>query len=174
MIIMSVFYFAIFAAFNIKGLPMKNEFFLFSNQQKNVSGTANVLIDSLAPFNGVVGNFVTNGETVYVNAHQQFDARRSGSLTFWFKADITNGKHDYEAGSGLHINYALFEKVDEGTIYTPFQAVYGSGIVSVTFDYDKGTLAVGFDLEVQNNPDEPRLKAIGAFRDVSGLEHAKK
>ncbi|KIF59611.1 MULTISPECIES: hypothetical protein [Pseudomonas] len=153
---------------------MKNEFFLFSNQQKNVSGTGNVLIDSLAPFNGVVDTFITDGEEVYVSARQQFDAKRSGSLTFRFKADITNGKHDYEADSGLSISYALLEKVEGGTKITPFPAVYGSGTVAVTFDYDKGALAVGFNLEVQNSPTEPRLKAIGAFRDVSGLEHVKK
>ncbi|PNG43297.1 hypothetical protein DMX02_09605 [Pseudomonas jessenii] len=153
---------------------MKNEFFLFSNKQKNVSGTANVLIDSLAPFNGVVETFATNGEEVYVNARQQFDATRSGSLTFRFKADITNGKHDYEADSGLSIFYSLVEKSDDWTKITPYPAVYGSGAVTVSFDYAKGTLAVGFDLEVQNHSTEPKLKAIGAFRDVSGLEHVKK
>ena len=57
---------------------MKNEFFLFSNQQKNVSGTGNVLIDSLAPFNGVVDTFITDGEEVYVSARQQFDANDQG------------------------------------------------------------------------------------------------
>jgi hypothetical protein len=153
---------------------MKNEFFLFSNKQKNVSGTANVLIDSLAPFNGVVETFATNGEEVYVNARQQFDATRSGSLTVRFKADITNGKHDYEADSGLLVFYNLVEKSAGWTKITPYFAVDGSGAVTVSFDYAKGTLALGFDLEVQNNPTEPQLKAIGAFRDVSGLEHVKK
>ncbi|QAX83456.1 hypothetical protein C2E19_06195 [Pseudomonas sp. DTU12.3] len=153
---------------------MKNEFFLSSKQQKDVSGTANVLIDSLAPFNGVVETFVTNGEEVYVIARQQFDATRSGSLMFNFKTDITNGKHDYETGSGLYIFYNLIEKTDDWEKLTPYPAVYGSGTVTVSFDYAKGTLAVEFDLEVQNNSTEPKLKAIGAFRDVSGLEHVKK
>ncbi|MBH3407320.1 hypothetical protein I5P86_19890 [Pseudomonas glycinae] len=153
---------------------MKNEFFLFSNQQKNVSGTANVLIDGLVPFNGVVDIFVTDDEEVYVSARQQFDDKRSGSLAFSFKADITDGMHDYEADLGMYISYALFEEVAGGTKITPFPAVYGSGTVNVTFDFDKGTLEVVFNLEVQNSPTEPRLKAIGAFRDVSGLEHVKK
>jgi len=153
---------------------MNNEFFLLSNQQENVSGTANVLIDSLAPFNGVVDNFVTDGEEVYVSAHQQFDAKRSGSLAFRFKADITNDVHDYKADSGMYISYTLLEKVEGGTKITPFPAVYGIGTVKVTFDHGKGTLKVEFNLEVQNSPTEPRLKAIGAFRDVSGLEHVKK
>lgn len=152
---------------------MKNEFFLFSNQQKNVSGTGNALIDSLAPFNGVVLNFITDGKEVYVSARQQFDAKRSGALSFSFKADITNGMHDYEADSEMYISYVLSEEVEGGTKITPFWAVYGSGTVNVTFDHGKGTLEVGFNLEVQNSPTEPRLKAIGAFKNVSGLEHVK-
>lgn len=153
---------------------MKNEFSLSSKKQKNVSGTANVLIHNLAPFNGDVKTFVTNGEEVHVIAHQKFDATRSGSLMFSFKADIINGQHDYKDGSGLSIFYNLVEKIDDREKITLYPAVDGSGTVTVTFDSAKGTLAVDFDLEVQNHPTEPRLKAIGAFRDVSGLEHVKK
>jgi hypothetical protein len=171
---MAVFYFAFSATVNIKGLPMKNEFFLFSNQQENVSGTANALIDNLVPFNGEVDIFVTDNEEVYVSARQQFDDKRSGSLAFSFKADIPDGRHDYEADSGMYISYALFEEVAGGTKITPFPAVYGSGNVNMTFDRSKGTLEVGFNLEVQNSPTEPRLKAIGAFKNVSGLEQVKK
>lgn len=148
---------------------MKNEIFLSSKQQKDVSGTANVLIDGLAPFNGVIETFSTKDKKVFVSANQQFDAIRSGALTFRFMANITNGKHDYEAGSGLSVTYSLRENFGGLIKITPYPAVYGSGAVNVTFDSAKGTLAVGFELEVQNNPTEPKLKAIGAFRDVSGL-----
>lgn len=153
---------------------MKNEFFLTSKKQMAVKGTASVLIDSLAPFTGEVDTFATDGEYVVVIAKQQFDAKRSASLHCEFKADITNGKHNYEEGSGLRISYMLFEEVELGTKFTPYPAVYGSGTLDVTFDLVKGTLALGFDLDVQNNPTEPRLNAKGAFRDVSDLDHLKK
>jgi hypothetical protein len=149
---------------------MKNEFILFSKQQKAVSGTANVLVDSLAPFNGVVENFITDGIRVQVNASQQFDTKRSGKLQFSCDANIRNGVHEYNKDSGLSIMYLLIESSGGWTKIRVYSGVYGSGAVEVAFDKDKGTLAVGFNLEFSNSPS---LKAIGAFRDVSGLEHVE-
>ncbi|RON65220.1 hypothetical protein [Pseudomonas fluorescens] len=153
---------------------MKRDFILPSEQQKAVSGTANVLIDSLGPFDGVVATFKTDGEVVRVTAKQQFDSKRSAVLIFEFGANINNGQHEYTKESGLYLTYMLVEDVGWGTQYIFYSAVYGSGTVKVTFDSHQGTLAVGFDLDVQNDETEPRLNAIGAFRDVSGLEHMKK
>jgi hypothetical protein len=153
---------------------MESNFFISSVNQKSVTGTANVLIEGLPPFKGVVDSFITDGKSVRVSAKQRIDSKRTGVLSFWFMADITNGEHDYKEDLGLSVMYMFLEEVEDGTIITPYPAVYDSGTVNVTFDYAKGTLAVTFKLDVQNNPTEPLREAHGAFNDVSGLEHVKK
>jgi len=152
---------------------MINEFFLFSEKQKAVKGTADVLIDGLYPFNGKVETFITNDEFVVVIAEQDFDTKRSAGLQCRFKADIRNGKHPYDEKLEMNIIYILSEKVPGGTRSRLYPAVYNSGTVDVNFDLVKGTLALGFKLDVQNNPTEPRLDANGSFKKVSGLKHVK-
>ncbi|RBL71762.1 hypothetical protein C3E98_009170 [Pseudomonas sp. MWU13-2625] len=152
---------------------MINEFFLPSEEQEGVEGTADVLVYSLFPFNGKVETFITNDEFVVVIAKQDFDTKRSAGLQCRFKADIRNGEHPYNEKLEMSIIYILSEKVPGGTRSRLYPAVYNSGTVDVNFDLVKGTLALGFKLDVQNNPTEPRLKAHGSFKKVSGLKHVK-
>jgi hypothetical protein len=153
---------------------MINEFFLPSEEQEGVEGTADVLVYSLFPFNGKVETFITNDEFVVVIAKQDFPGERSAGLQCRFKADIRNGEHPYNEKLEMSIIYILSEKVPGGgTRSRPYPAVYGSGTVDVNFDLVKGTLALGFKLKVQNDPSEPRLDANGSFKKVSGLKHVK-
>lgn len=152
---------------------MKREFFLSSKKQKDVSGTANVLVDGRGPFNGVVDTFVKDGNKVYVVAKQKFDLKRSAALSFSFEADIANGKHEYTEDSGLDISYIEGEVFDGWTRYIFYSGIYNTGNVTLTFDGVAGTLKAGFDLDVETDPGKP-LNAIGAFRDVAGLKHINK
>lgn len=153
---------------------MQNKIRLHSKSKKSVSGSANVLIDSLPPFNGSVLKFLTDGKEVLVSANQQFDEKRSASLSISFPESIDNKEHDYVKDGGIDIIYVLIEKDDDGETYTPYSAVYGSGKVTVAFDLERGTLHATFNLKVQNDPTEPQLGANGVFRDVQGLEHVQK
>lgn len=158
---------------------MKNSSFVDAvSEQKNVEGTAALLVQSLLPFDGKVITFVIDcsegdegkPKEVTVFAKQDFDKKRFGLLQFTFCSDIANGKHEYKEGGKIRsILYMVFD----GSGSTPYPAVYGSGSVNVTFDLKGGTFSADFRLKVQNNPTEPELEASGAVKNVSGLEPGK-
>lgn len=172
--LVSAHYFPVCTGSIERELVMQNKIRLHSKSKKSVSGSANVLIDSLPPFNGSVLKFLTDGKEVLVSANQQFDEKRSASLSISFPESIDNKEHDYVKDGGIDIIYVLIEKDDDGETYTPYSAVYGSGKVTVAFDLERGTFHATFNLKVQNDPTEPQLGANGAFRDVQGLEHVQK